>query len=69
MLRYIECQAPNRAVMGRTAVPNLAPGEALIETIQSRNYAGDGTATKDAPARGCHGGRVPVFRAASLGNV
>jgi hypothetical protein len=46
MLRYIEFLAPNRAVMARTGLPVPAPDEALIETVLSRNYAGDATASE-----------------------
>jgi len=34
--RYIEIQAPHRAVMGRAAVPVPAPDEAVVETHLSR---------------------------------
>ena len=33
MLRYIEFQAPHRAVMAHAAVPVPAAGEVLIEAI------------------------------------
>lgn len=43
MLRYIEFEAPHRAVMARAPLPALSADEALVEATQTRNYAGDGT--------------------------
>jgi len=56
-LRYIEFQAPNRAVMARAAVPAPAPAEALVETVQSGISLGTERMWLDGSAGALRSGR------------
>jgi 2-desacetyl-2-hydroxyethyl bacteriochlorophyllide A dehydrogenase len=57
MLRYIEFQAPNRAVMARAPLPIPAPDEALIETVQSGISLGTERMWLDGSAGALRSGR------------
>lgn len=57
MLRYIEFQAPHRAVMAHAAAPEPGPGEAVIETIQSGISLGTERMWLDGSAAALRSGR------------